>query len=158
MHTSRRIAKLAKLDTRSLLAMLLAGLALGLGAMTAASSASAATGSLSGGASAGPPRGMCPITATATAEKNFNGYFFSGHVHTNVNIGPNQYLFVGCRYKVNVDLMTPFGVGQHFEHVATAGARFDPWGNQKWPSYDDSFDSGWFDIATSLRVTLDPIT
>src|SRR5438045_1221206 len=126
MHASSCIAKVS---TRTLVVALLATLAIGLAAMSAASPASAATGTLYAGKSDGPPHaGMCAVQASAYAEKVAGYPFPSGHIHTDVHIGPNSYWFVGCRWKVSVDLVSyQYGVLQHVEHVATAGALFDPW-------------------------------
>jgi len=118
----------------------------------------------SGSASKAPPEGMCPIEATANATLADDGWNSVGRLHTEVHIGPNQYWFVGCRYNVTVRL---FGVNPwtgveaemtSFQYRAVAGSKFDPWGNEKWPSWDESFPLAYARALTRVVVDLDPIT
>jgi hypothetical protein len=142
------------------LALLGASVSLALAGPAAAGAATPQSGS----ASKAPPSGMCPVTATTNAFLHDDGWQTEGRVHTEAHIGPNQYWFVGCRYNVTVRL---FGVnpwtgveGQmsSFTHQAVAGSKWDPWGNEKWPSWDDSFPAAYARALTRVDVDLDPVT
>jgi hypothetical protein len=84
---------------------------------------------------------MCPITTDVEVYRE--AYEVRGRtryravVRTASVIGPNEYLFVGCRILVKARLMRGGEQLAVFEHEAVAGAKFDPWGNKKWYSWED---------------------
>jgi hypothetical protein len=158
MHTSRKKFELRRV------AAVLATLAICVALAVVGTATASAAAPKSGSASKGPPQGMCPITATADATLYDDGLNSEGRLHTAADIGPNEYLFVGCRYHITVDLygVTPWtgaeGIMTSFQHQAVAGSRWDPWGNHKWPSWDDTFNVNYAKALTRVVVTLDPVT
>jgi hypothetical protein len=100
---------------------------------------------------------MCPIQTTATAYKQltFNGLFYETKtiVRTTSHIGPNPYLFVGCRIGVKTQLRAYNGVGlATFDHTAVVGGALDPWGNEKWYTWYDELPEQYLDYAGSLVI------
>ena len=119
-----------------------------------AGSANAATGPLSG---AKFDSLMCPITTTTQAYKEvrFNGFFYETKtiVRTTSHIGPNAYLFVGCRIGVKTQLRAYNGTAMAtFDHTAVAGGALDPWGNEKWYTWYDELPGQYLDYAGSLVI------
>ena len=123
-------------------------------AVLGAGSASAATGPLSAQKFDSL---MCPITTNSTAYKQvtFNGLFYETKtiVRTTSHIGPNAYLFVGCRIGVQTQLRSYNGIvlASH-DHTAVAGGAWDPWGNEKWYTWYDELPGQYLDYAGSLAI------
>jgi hypothetical protein len=158
--------KTPRITTSRRLGTMIAGLLATAGiALAGASSASAAVSlPLDRSASSGPPaQGMCPVKATARVDRTDGGWGAQGRISSTLDIGPNEYLFVGCRWKMRIDLygVNPWtgeeGVMYTVTHSGTAGAKFDPWGNRKWYDFEDSFPAGYLNSLTNARVTVDPI-
>lgn len=71
-------------------------------------------------------------------------------VTTNTHIGPNGFIFVGCRAGIYVDVVAKNGdILETLEHEALAGSVFDPFGNNK--------DYSWVDFPEMSDATLDQI-
>jgi hypothetical protein len=85
---------------------------------------------------------MCPITTDVEVYRQ--AYEVRGRtryravVRTSTSIGPNEYLFVGCRIGVKARLMLGGEQLSVVEHEALAGAKWDPWGNHKWYTWEDA--------------------
>ncbi len=156
MQASAEMTKSRKRSFRRSLALGATALALSGGAAGAVAGTASAADLVTGHASSNA--GMCPISVDVRADKVHNGWFADGRLHTQVDIGPNGYVFLACRYKVGVDVLAYGQVARHFEYTATAGAALDPWGNHKWPSFDETFDGRFMDMNPDLRITLSPIT
>jgi hypothetical protein len=99
---------------------------------------------------------MCPITTDAVVYRE--AYEVRGRtryravVRTATVIGFNEYVFVGCRINVKVNLRIGGAVIRTVEHSALAGARWDPWGNKKWYTWYDEIPIEDLEDADNLEI------